>query len=120
MLREPLGEDAEGSSLISRWGLFPSRLTPPVERPTDVARDELIDLLGGTSARLISVVAPAGYGKTTLLGQHVRALAGPFTWLRTGMDCNDRTTLAHYLSVALEQVTSIDRVVGGTRRGAAA
>jgi LuxR family transcriptional regulator, maltose regulon positive regulatory protein len=102
-----LREDTERSALVSRWALFLSRLTPPVERTTDIVREELLGLLTNVSGRLISVIAPAGYGKTTLLGQYVRTTSGPSAWLRVGMDCNEPTTLGRYVTVALDEVASI-------------
>lgn len=100
-------QDATPFRPIVRWGLFYSRLAPPVARETDVARQELVRLLADTPARVISVIAPAGYGKTTLLGQYADAEASPTAWLRIGADCNDPTNLARYLAAALGQVTAV-------------
>ena len=50
--------------------LSESKLHPPVARPGMVARTVLLDRLIGVGVpAVISVVAPAGYGKTTLLAQ---------------------------------------------------
>lgn len=100
-------DEAEQSLLVSRWGLFPSRFAPGFTRPTDVLREDLVRLLGAARDRLVSVIAPAGYGKTTLLVQHVDADARPSAWLTIGLDCNDRTTLARYLALTLLPITPI-------------
>ncbi|MGI9003355.1 MAG: BTAD domain-containing putative transcriptional regulator [Pseudonocardia sp.] len=49
----------------------------------DLVRGRLLELIG-KPARLTLVVAPAGYGKTTLLAQHARACPTPVVWHRTG------------------------------------
>ncbi|HTZ92983.1 MAG TPA: hypothetical protein VMB74_11355, partial [Streptosporangiaceae bacterium] len=49
--------------------IFSSKLHPPAARPgTAVVRQALLDRLDeGISARLVLLVAPAGWGKTSLL-----------------------------------------------------
>ena len=55
-----------GSSLE----LVESRVHPPPARPGIVARAALVDrLLASDGVPVVAVVAPAGYGKTTLLAQ---------------------------------------------------
>ena len=57
-------------------GLFESKLQPPWTRPGLVPRTALVDRLVESSAPIISVVAPAGYGKTTLLSHSSGVLRG--------------------------------------------
>jgi len=49
--------------------LIETKLHAPVARKEWVERQELIDYLAGTTAKLILVDAPAGFGKTTLAAQ---------------------------------------------------
>jgi LuxR family transcriptional regulator, maltose regulon positive regulatory protein len=49
--------------------LIETKLHAPVARKEWVERQELIDCLAGTTAKLILVDAPAGFGKTTLAAQ---------------------------------------------------
>jgi len=52
------------------FDLVASKLLPPLNRPGTVSRSSLIERLAGADPhRIISVVAPPGYGKTTLLSQ---------------------------------------------------
>ena len=90
-----------------RWGLFASRLEPPVSRPTDIPRDAIVQRLSDSPSRLVSVIAPAGYGKTTLLAQCAAADERPVAWLSLDEDANDPVTLIRYFSVALERVVPI-------------
>jgi ATP/maltotriose-dependent transcriptional regulator MalT len=58
--------DREGSP--AAFDLFASKLRCPPTRPGTVHRSPLIDRLARyESGPIVSVVAPAGYGKTTLL-----------------------------------------------------
>ena len=50
--------------------LVESKLHPPPARPGIVARAGLVErLLASDTVPVVGVVAPAGYGKTTLLAQ---------------------------------------------------
>jgi len=65
--------------------------TPTVEvsktRRQIIERPRLTRLLDASTARIITLVAPAGYGKTTLARQWAETRSGPVAWLstRTGM-----------------------------------
>lgn len=63
-------------------------------RPGLVARPRLVRRLAeATRAALAVVVAPAGYGKTTLLRQWEASEARPFTWITVGEAENDADAL---------------------------
>jgi LuxR family maltose regulon positive regulatory protein len=93
---------------VDRWGLFASRLEPPPIRPTDIARSALVERLRGSTGRVVTVVAPAGYGKTTLLAQSAAADPRRVAWLGVGEDADDPVTLARYLTAALGDIGPID------------
>jgi LuxR family transcriptional regulator, maltose regulon positive regulatory protein len=60
------------------------------------------------------VVAPAGYGKTTLLAQWAQRTARRVAWVSVDQRDNDPAVLLTYLAVALDRVEPIDpRVVRG-------
>jgi ATP/maltotriose-dependent transcriptional regulator MalT len=57
--------------------LVESKLRPPPARPGIVSRGAVVDrLLDAPAAPLICVVAPPGYGKSTVLAQWSAALGG--------------------------------------------
>ena len=72
---------------VTPWG----RLRPPVAFHGSVARQPLLDLLAGyASAKLVMVVAPAGWGKTWLLRDWCGASEQPrSTWLSVDEGDND-------------------------------
>jgi LuxR family maltose regulon positive regulatory protein len=80
----------------------------PVLRPDLVARPRLLARLDlGRQPRLLLVSAPAGFGKTTLLGQGLAATAGTDThvaWLSLDEDDNDPRRFLEHLVAALQAV----------------
>ena len=88
--------------------LLESKLHPPVARPGMVARTALLDRLIGVGVpAVISVVAPAGYGKTTLLAQWAELKQPRLAWVSADAGDNDPTVLLTYLAVALDRVEPI-------------
>jgi LuxR family maltose regulon positive regulatory protein len=63
---------------------------------------------------VVCVVAPAGYGKTTLLAQWAQRTTHRVGWVSVDQRDNDPAVLLTYLAVALDRVEPIDpRVVRG-------
>ena len=58
-----------------------SKLRPMAPRRGAVRRRALLDRLQDSEAPVIVVIAPAGYGKTTLLSQWVDDEPGRVAWL---------------------------------------
>jgi LuxR family maltose regulon positive regulatory protein len=80
-----------------------------------VARVGLVDrLLASDRVPVVGVVAPAGYGKTTLLAQWAQHTPCPVGWVSVDRRDNDPVVLLTYVAVALDRVEPIDpRVVRG-------
>lgn len=75
---------------------------PPVTRTESVVRTALVNRLRASGAPLVTVTAPAGYGKTTLLAQWEARDERPFAWVRLDDDTDPRV-LVRNLAVALDQ-----------------
>ena len=80
-----------------------------------VARTGLVErLLASDGVPVVCVVAPAGYGKTTLLAQWAQHTAHQVGWVSVDQRDNDPAVLLTYLAVALDRVEPIDpRIVRG-------
>ena len=64
------------------FDLVATKLLRPLVRPGTVGRSALIDRLARDNGRpIVSVVAPAGYGKTTLLSQWAERNGQAFAWV---------------------------------------
>ena len=85
----------------------------PVHVPRDglVARPRLVRRVIDAEAPLITIAAPAGYGKTTLLEEWERHDARPFVWVRVDERGNDEGRLVAAIDHALDEV-----VPGAPRR----
>ena len=92
--------------------LVVSKLRRPSVRPGTVRRSVLIELLArGDPRPVVSVVAPAGYGKTTLLSQWAERNGQPFAWVSLDGQDNDPKVLLSYVAEALDAVEPIDERV---------
>jgi LuxR family maltose regulon positive regulatory protein len=79
-----------------------------------VGRSPLIERLArGDSRPIVSVVAPAGYGKTTLLSQWAERNGQSFAWVSVEEADNDPKVLLAYVAEALDRVEPIDERVFG-------
>jgi len=89
--------------------LFVSKLLRPVLRPGTVRRLPLIERLRrGGGCPIVSVVAPPGYGKTTLLSQWAERNGQAFAWVSVDDRDNDPKVLLTYVAEALDAVQPID------------
>jgi LuxR family maltose regulon positive regulatory protein len=92
--------------------LVVSKLRGPLIRPGTVRRSPLIERLArGGSGPIVSVVAPAGYGKTTLLSQWAERNGQAFAWVSVDEADNDPKVLLRYVAEALDAVEPIDQRV---------
>jgi LuxR family maltose regulon positive regulatory protein len=89
--------------------LVASKLRPPLTRPGTVRHSSLVQRLErGGSRPIVSVVAPAGYGKTTLLSQWAERNGQSFAWVSVDEGDNDPKVLLSYVAAALDAVEPID------------
>jgi LuxR family maltose regulon positive regulatory protein len=87
-----------------------------------VARSELVErLIAARGAALALLVAPAGYGKTTLLAEWAACDARPFGWLRLRPEDCEPQALARAIADAIgrsvpQMRDELDCAVAGKRR----
>jgi LuxR family transcriptional regulator, maltose regulon positive regulatory protein len=74
-----------------------------------VHRTALLELLEASSRTPVAaVLAPPGYGKTTLLAQWADRDPRVFEWLTIDRDDNDPAVLLRHLAVALHRIGTVD------------
>jgi len=94
------------------FDLVMSKLRRPLLRPGTVSRSPLVARLAGDdSPPIVSVVAPAGYGKTTLLAQWPERDGRAFAWVSVDEGDNDPKVLLTYIAEALNAVEPVDERV---------
>jgi LuxR family maltose regulon positive regulatory protein len=92
--------------------LVVSKMRRPLMRPGTVHRSLLIErLTRGDLCPIVSVVAPSGYGKTTLLSQWAERNDQSFAWVSVDEADNDSRVLLTYVAEALDAVEPIDERV---------
>ncbi len=88
--------------------LVASKLRRPLARPGTILRLPLIERLAQTNPhRIVSVVAPSGYGKTTLLAQWAERNGQSFAWVSVDENDNDPKVLLSYVAEALDAVQPV-------------
>ena len=97
------------------WPVFDvlvGKLRIPSTRPGAVRRTSLIERLARQVSRpIVSVVAPAGYGKTTLLAQWAERSGQAAAWVSVDEQDNDPKVLLGCVARALDAVQPVARPV---------
>jgi LuxR family maltose regulon positive regulatory protein len=71
------------------------RLRKPALRPGGVSRTALVNRLRASGSQpVVTLFAPAGYGKTTVLAQWAERDSRPFAWVSVGADDDARSLVA--------------------------
>jgi LuxR family maltose regulon positive regulatory protein len=97
------------SRLGPSFELVEAKLHPPLARPGIVPRTTLVEqLLASQATPFVCVVAPAGYGKTTLLAQWAERKGDRVAWVSVDRPDNDPVVLLSHVAVALDRVEPID------------
>jgi LuxR family transcriptional regulator, maltose regulon positive regulatory protein len=104
-----MGAGGEQKMPFTADSLVSTKLRPPEARPKLVARPRLTEMLEREAGRRLTLIsAPAGFGKTTLLGDWLQGRAGggrPVAWLSLDGGDNDPAQFLSYLVAALRRST---------------
>src|SRR5215211_8183821 len=85
--------------------LLATKLFVPSPQPKAVLRPRLIERLDeGLRRKLTLISAPAGFGKTTLVGGWVAGIPRPVAWLSLDEGDNDPSRFLAYLVAALQAI----------------
>jgi LuxR family maltose regulon positive regulatory protein len=104
--------DGLGTHAHVEVALLDAERRPPPVRPGLVPRARLVErLLGFSTAPLALLVAPAGYGKTTLLAEWREQDARPFAWLSLNDRDNDPAHLLASIVRALHDIEPVEREI---------
>ena len=99
----------EADDPAAPFGVVAAKIRAPLPRPGAVSRTALVNRLrAGRSARAVSVVAPGGYGKTTLLAQWAARDDRPFAWVSLDRRDNDPVVLLRHVAAALNEIIPVD------------
>ena len=80
------------------------KLAAPLPRPATVAKTAAIARLCAARSPVATVVAPAGYGKTTLLARWAQADPRPFAWVALDGRDDDAVVFLRYIALAIHGI----------------
>ena len=90
--------------MIDELSLLPTKVRPPGRRPDGLLRTRLTDaLLENSQRKLLLVIAPAGYGKTTLLADFAEDAPFSVAWLTLDPADRDPRSFVEYVIAAIQQ-----------------
>ncbi len=110
----------DGAVQGESFGLVDSKFQAPWTRPGIIGRPSLIERLTATDSPVVAVVGPAGYGKTTLLGQWAATSDIPVFWLALDRHDNDPAILLSYLVEVMNRIEPADPLLCRSLRAGAA
>ncbi len=93
------------------FALAESKFHPPRARPGIVVRTALVERLAAARMPVIAMVAPPGYGKTTLMAQWAERTRSRVAWLSCDDADNDPVVLMSALAVALGRIGPVDPAI---------
>lgn len=92
------------------YGVLPAKLRRPRLRPGTLDRGAITARVVGDPARLVAVVAPAGYGKTTAAVQCLTCDPRRAAWVTIDAGDDDPVVLVRHVVEALHQIEPLDDV----------
>jgi LuxR family maltose regulon positive regulatory protein len=94
------------------FDLVQVKLAAPQARPGTTAKVDVIERLCHSQVACVSVVAPAGYGKTTLLAMWAEVDPRAFAWVALdGVDDDDAVMFLRYIAAAIHSVEPLSSEV---------
>jgi LuxR family maltose regulon positive regulatory protein len=88
-------------------GLVETKLAAPRTRPGTVAKMDVIAGLRASRLPFATVIAPAGYGKTTLLARWAEMDPRPFAWVAFDGQDDDGVPFLRYIAAAIHRVEPV-------------
>ena len=89
------------------FDLAEAKLAAPQPRPGTVAKADVIARLSTAATPIATVVAPAGYGKTTLLARWAEADPRPFAWVALDGRDDDAVVFLRYIAAAMHRLEPV-------------
>jgi LuxR family maltose regulon positive regulatory protein len=89
------------------FDLVEAKLGAPWTRPDTVAKTDVIARLRASQLPFVTVIAPAGYGKTTLLARWAETDPRPFAWVALDGRDDDGVPFLRYIAAAIHRVEPV-------------
>lgn len=89
---------------VTPFDLLEVKLAAPPNRPETVPKADVIARMSAAAAPFATVIAPAGYGKTTLLARWAATDPRPFAWVALDERDDDALVFMRYIAAAMHRV----------------
>jgi LuxR family maltose regulon positive regulatory protein len=99
-------------ALPPSWPLMEAKLEPPGARPGTVTRRRVVSMLLDGRPPVVALIAPPGYGKTTVLALWAARDPRPVAWLTLDDLDNDPAVLVRSLVGSLARIGPINTSIG--------
>lgn len=97
-------------------------VVPPL-RPELIDRDRLVKRILDAEVPVVEVVAPAGFGKSTVMRLCVESDVRPYAWVQLTEADDDPVHLGHHIALALDRIEPLGEhdvaAIGGVGRSVA-
>jgi len=104
-MTKPQAKNNPSRGDIQQYPLLATKLYIPQSLPSIVPRPDLTKrLTDGMEGELTLISAPAGFGKTTLLGEWIHKTEMPVAWISLDAGDNDPVRFLTYLVAALQNI----------------
>jgi LuxR family transcriptional regulator, maltose regulon positive regulatory protein len=107
--RRPRATRAGALSGSPTLDVLQAKIRPPMLRAGVLARPALVNRVRRSGARVVPIVAPAGWGKTTLVVQWADADPRPVVWISLDARDNDAEALLKHVVAAIRRVAPVDQ-----------
>jgi LuxR family maltose regulon positive regulatory protein len=105
-----VGGEAALRPSVDSWGVLTAKLRPPALRSDVLVRFDLADRLALSRSPLVTVLAGAGYGKTTLARQWLASERRPYAWVTLDRGDDDPVVFLRHVVRALHRVEPLPAV----------
>ena len=106
-----MAERVATNDVALRLPVVEARISPPRLPQDTVIRRRIIEPLKRSTAQVVIVTAPAGYGKTTLVAQWAQMAGRPTAWLSVDDADQDPTVLLAHVASSIDKIAPLGDAV---------
>lgn len=99
-----IDENLKLTLYLKRYNLLYSKITLPENAAYSITRQECNGLLAKTDWKIATLVAPAGFGKSSIARQTAAQMSTPACWLSIDVDENNPQRFIYYLIAAIKTI----------------
>lgn len=99
-----IDENLKLTLYLRRYNLLYSKITLPERAVHNITRQECAELLAKTDWKITTLIAPAGFGKSSIARQIITEAQASACWLSVDIDENNPQRFIYYLIAAIKTI----------------